>query len=159
MEPEFITEAGAEDNTDSQSTTLSPGFHEEDKNFGIVKKGKYKPASDFAFEFTAEVISCNPQSSGFIVKLTPERSDDSEQCTRLCYFTTGSTNKKADFLRELNSSYKHACLQCSFSDKEVSEFIQYKKRTTAALPVKFAVSHVGMQADGSWVLGSSAHIS
>ena len=29
---------------------------------------------------------------------------------RLCYFTTGSTNKKADFLRELNSSYKQACL-------------------------------------------------
>ena len=62
-------------------------------------------------------------------------------------------------MRELNGSYKLACLQCSFSDKELSEFIQWKKRNTHALPVKYAVAHVGLQVDGTWVLGSNAYFS
>jgi len=46
---------------------------------------------------------------------------------RLCYYTVESTNKKSEFMKCLNSSHKLACLQCSFSDKELSEFIQFKK--------------------------------
>lgn len=61
-------------------------------------------------------------------------------------------------MRELNASYRLACLQCSFSDKELSEFIQFKKRKET-LPVKYAVAHVGMQPDGVWVLGNSVCIS
>ena len=62
-------------------------------------------------------------------------------------------------MRELNGSYKITCLQCSFSDKEVGEYIQFKKRKTTSLPVKYAVSHVGLQADGTWVLGRNAYFS
>ena len=48
----------------------------------MTKKGNYKPASDFKFEFIAEVI-CS--SSGFLIKLTPERTQllsaqSSERC-------------------------------------------------------------------------------
>ena len=77
----------------------------------------------------------------------------------MCYFTSESTNRKCDFMRELNGSYKIACLQCSFSDKELSEFIQVKKRKKRPLPVKHAVSHVGLQADSTWVLGSNCYVS
>ena len=38
-----------------------------------MKKGKYKAASDFCFEFVAEVICKDPHSSGFLVELTPDR--------------------------------------------------------------------------------------
>ena len=76
--------------------------------------------------------------------------------SRTCFFTAESTNRKADLMRELNCSYKHACLQCSFSDKEMGEYVQFKKRKTQALPVKYAVSQTGVQPDGTWVLGSSA---
>ena len=62
-------------------------------------------------------------------------------------------------MRELNGSYKIACLQCSVPDKEVAEYIQFKKRNTTSLPVKYAVSHVGLQADGTWVLGRNAYFS
>lgn len=41
---------------------------------------------------------------------------------------------------------------CSFTDKEVSEFIQAKKRRCGPLNTKKAVSMVGRQANGSWVL-------
>ncbi len=78
---------------------------------------------------------------------------------RVCYFTSESTNRKSDFIRELNASYKQACLQCSFSDKELSEYIQFKKRKSVDLPVKYAVSNVGQQSDSVWVLGSGVYIS
>ena len=60
------------------------GYHEEGHNFGVVKKGKYKPASDFGFEFVAEVICQDPHSSGFMIELTPDRDEQSDAppCTR-----------------------------------------------------------------------------
>ena len=48
-------------------------------SFGIVKKGKYKAASDFRFEFVAEVICEDPHSSGFMVELTPDRPPKADQ--------------------------------------------------------------------------------
>ena len=62
-------------------------------------------------------------------------------------------------MKELNNSYKFACLQCSFTDTQLSEYIQYKRRKTATIPVKYAVSHVGLQEDGTWVLGGNLYIS
>ena len=59
----------------------------------------------------------------------------------------------------LNASYKLACLQCSLSDKEVAEYIQFKKRECLTLPKKYAVMKVGRQADGTWVLSSDVHLS
>ena len=60
-------------------------------------------------------------------------------------------------MRELSASYSHACLTCSLSDKELSEYFQYKKRKAGLLPLKYAISHVGEQDDGTWVLGDNAH--
>ncbi len=60
-------------------------------------------------------------------------------------------------MRCLNSSYKLACLQCSFSDKELGEYIQHKKPETRGLPKKYAVQLVGQQMDGSWVMGNNVH--
>ena len=62
-------------------------------------------------------------------------------------------------MKELNNSYKFACLQCSFTDNQLSEYIQFKRRKTTSIPVKYAVSHVGLQQDGMWVLGDNAYIS
>ena len=63
---------------------LRIGYHEEGNSFGVMKKGTYKPASDFGFEFVAEVICENPHSSGFMVALTPDRDEhsDAPPCTR-----------------------------------------------------------------------------
>ena len=73
---------------------------------------------------------------------------------RLCYFTS---NRKQDFMREL--SYRSACLQCSLSDKEISEYIQEKKQKAGDIPLKAAVAYVGRQLDGTWVLGEGCCIS
>ena len=62
-------------------------------------------------------------------------------------------------MRCLNSSYKVACLQCSFSDKEVAEYIQFKKRGSTTLPKKYAVVRVGKQDDSTWVFASNIHLS
>lgn len=62
-------------------------------------------------------------------------------------------------MKELNNSYRYACLQCSFNDTQLSEYIQYKRRKTEIVPVKYAVSHVGLQQNGMWVLGDSMCIS
>lgn len=61
-------------------------------------------------------------------------------------------------MKELSLSYRHACLHCTLSDKELSEFIQEKKRSSGHLPIKYAVSHVGLQQDGTWVLGANVCI-
>ncbi len=53
------------------------GYHEDEETFGVVKKGgKYYPASDFRFELVVEVISSNPSSSGYLIRLTPSGSSD-----------------------------------------------------------------------------------
>lgn len=58
----------------------------------------------------------------------------------------------------LNGSYKLACLQCSFTDKELGEFIQFKKQH-GELQKKKAVELIGLQPDGSWVLASDVCLS
>ena len=75
---------------------------------------------------------------------------------RFCYFTSNSTNRKQDFMRELNLSYRSARLQCSLSDKEIGEYIQ---ENAGHLPLKAAVAHVGQQKDATWVLGDNCCIS
>ena len=104
----------------------------------MYKKGEYHPASDFNFTLIAEVICSVPSSSGYLVDLTPRDSSDTRYAVsinvvhalkfkihilplvlpstlitfpdlyRQCYFTVESTNKKADFMKCLNSSYKAA---------------------------------------------------
>ena len=78
---------------------------------------------------------------------------------RTCYFTVDSTNKKSEFMKCLNGSYKLACLQCSLSDKELCEFIHFKKQKAGNLQKKYAVTRIGLQADGTWVMGSNICLS
>ena len=78
---------------------------------------------------------------------------------RLCYFTSASTNCKSDFIKELSASYRLACLTCLFTDKELGDYFQFKKRQAGILPLKYAVVHVDNQSDGTWVLGNNAHFS
>ena len=77
---------------------------------------------------------------------------------RLCYFTAESTNKKPEFMKCLNASYKLACLQCSFTDKELGEFIQFKKQQVE-LQKKRAVQQIGLQLDGCWVMSGDVYLS
>ena len=73
---------------------LYVGYHDTPLNFGVIKKDKasaklaYRPASDFGFDILAEVICSNPNSSGFMINLTPDRgnNDNSQAPTR--FFNT-----------------------------------------------------------------------
>ena len=56
-------------------------------------------------------------------------------------------------------SYRSVCLYCSLLDKDLSEYIQWKKRNSGELPLKYAVAHVGVQKDGTWVIGENGCIS
>ena len=67
----------------------------------------------------------------------------------MCYFTATSLNRKIKWLLQ---SYKAACLACSLNNAQLNEYVQYKKRHSPNLPKLFAVSYVGIQDDGSWVL-------
>ena len=53
--------------------------------------------------------------------------------------------------------YRLACLTCSFNDKELAEFFQHKKRRAGILPLKYIVSPVGLQDDGTWMLGRDVY--
>lgn len=76
-----------------------------------------------------------------------------------CYSTNDSVNnKRSDFMRVLNWSYRVGCLQCSFTDKELNEYIQTKKRKKS-LCRKSAVQRIGKQHDNLWVLGENIYIS
>ena len=75
-----------------------------------------------------------------------------------CYTTNDSVNnKRSEFMRLLNWSYRVGCLQCSFNDKELNEYIQIKKRKTR-LSRKSAVQKIGKQSNGTWVLGKGISI-
>lgn len=49
----------------------------ENHRFGVKpKRGKVKPSSDFHFEFDLKVVANHPASTGFLVKVFPERNVD-----------------------------------------------------------------------------------
>ena len=44
---------------------------------------------------------------------------------RECYVTNDAiNNKRSEFLRVLNWSFRKGCLQCSFFDKDLNDYIQ-----------------------------------
>jgi len=76
---------------------------------------------------------------------------------RQCYFTSDSMHKKVDFMRAVNRSSGEGGLTCSFVDKEITQFIQFKKRQ-GNFPKKMAVPYIGRQNMPEstcpiWVLG------
>ena len=46
-------------------------YSEDDNSFGVIKKGRYFPSSDFSFKLLAEVICPIPANSGYLIHLTP----------------------------------------------------------------------------------------
>ena len=48
--------------------SISTGYRDKD-TFGVVKKGKFYLASDFNFDYVAEVISEDPASSGYLLSI------------------------------------------------------------------------------------------
>ena len=60
-------------------------------------------------------------------------------------------------MRLVNWSYRVGCLHCAFSDKELCDFVQEKKRKQLSISKKYAVETIGKQRDGTWVLGQDAY--
>jgi len=56
---------------------IAIGFHEdcEHHTFGVLKKGVYRPLSDFNFNFIMKVVSEKPVSTGYLVSVTQETDD------------------------------------------------------------------------------------
>ncbi len=61
-------------------------------------------------------------------------------------------------MKVLNWSYWVGCLQCSFNDMELNEYIQLKKRRSS-LQKKSAMHNIGKQSDKTWILGENLCIS
>ena len=70
----------------------------------------------------------------------------------MCYFTSESSMRKEKFLQQINFSFGGG-LTCSMNDLQLSEYIQRRIRNAGKLPLKYAVSNIGVQGDGTWVLG------
>ena len=79
---------------------------------------------------------------------------------RRSYFTTNSVHRKTEFMQIINSSCTESGFTCSFTDKELAEFIQFKKRKDSGIPTKRVVACVGLQPGGNvWVLGKDVYVS
>lgn len=61
-------------------------------------------------------------------------------------------------MRMINCSYKIGCLSCTFTEKELSEYLQNKKRASQ-ISRKNAVQSIGQQNDTTWVLAENVHLS
>lgn len=158
----------------ASSLEHATGYYDDDERhrFGTTnKKGQNRPLSNFSFTFVKKILAVSHASTGYVVEVTPEcvggeesgsESELEDSCnpgsrTKLCFFTSNSTMRKADFMEQLNSSIKEGGLTCSFNDFQLSEYIQQKRRKTGRIPVKHAVEKVGPQSDGSWVLSPHQH--
>ena len=67
--------------------------------------------------------------------------------------------KKDKFMLQINHSFQEGGLTCSFNDFQLAEYIQQKRRKAGKLATTRAVKQVGLQEDGTWVLGSNLYIS
>ncbi len=61
--------------------------------------------------------------------------------------------KKDKFMLQLNYSFQEGGLTCSFNDFQLAEYIQQKRRHVGKLESTKAVKQVGLQEDGTCVLG------
>lgn len=71
---------------------------------------------------------------------------------RQFYFTSDSTHYKIYFMRVVNKSSGEGGLTCSFVDKEVTQFIQYKKRQSK-VPRKIVIPYTYWSTAFRWMLG------
>ena len=61
-------------------------------------------------------------------------------------------------MQSLNHLFIEDGLICSFTNYQLSGFMQQKPRKAGKLPVKKAVNTVGQQEDGTWVLKPKLYI-
>ena len=68
-------------------------------------------------------------------------------------------HRKNEFMQVVNSSCSESGFTCSFTDKELAEYVQFKKRKDSGIRTKKTVAEVGLQPGGDvWVLGKSVNI-
>jgi len=62
---------------DCQST----GFYDDNiiHNFGVIRKGQYRPQSDFHFTYLMKVNTDKAVNKGYMIKVTPEKSRGDHQ--------------------------------------------------------------------------------
>ena len=83
---------------------------------------------------------------------------------RTCYFTIAATHKKNDFVNCLSESFGSGGLACSFNDKELIQYISWKKKrfhqdNNAPQIEKQGVLTLGKQPCGDiWVLSQECFI-
>ena len=71
---------------------------------------------------------------------------------RTSFFSIESTNTKREFMRMMNQSCGGGNFTCSFNDREMSEYIQYRKRKDP-VDVKSVATVLGEQPNGNiWIL-------
>ena len=63
---------------------IHAGFYESEETNTFGKKATtktpcYRPVSDFRFDIRAKVVSLNPEASGFLIDLYPEKKTTEEQ--------------------------------------------------------------------------------
>ena len=161
-------------------TIIFPKYAKDDENntFGKIVKGKYRPRFDFRFDLHMKCLASNSASTGLHHPPVPWSAGDAWRCRhfylqvstlaytyrgnivyvlhRESYFTTNSVHRKTEFMQIINSSCSESGFTCSFTDKELAEFIQFKKRKDYAVPTKKVVAVVGLQPGGDvWVLGKN----
>jgi hypothetical protein len=109
------------DNAAANSTVEAQFFDDDNTNtFGIMKKEKYVPKSDFKMEFITMVEAL--ENTGYIVDVT--REVDNQK--RRCYFTMSSLTYRGN-LNLLSKSFGSGGLMCTFSDRDMAEYIKHKK--------------------------------
>ena len=77
---------------------------------------------------------------------------------RECFFTVESISFKSKFMTKLNNSFGSGGMTLALNEAQFSQFFQFLKHNISCLPKVKAVSHVGEQKDGVWVLNKSTQM-
>ena len=80
---------------------------------------------------------------------------------RSCYFIIAAAHKKNDFVAQLTASFGSGGLMCSFNDKELTQYVEWKQRIfkRSTREQKKGVLTVGKQPCGKfWVLAENCCI-
>ena len=100
----------------------------------------------------------------YIVQLTEMYSTCNIVYYRLCFFTSDSVTQRGQFIAQINRSFgAGGGFTCSFSDQELTRFLQFLTRSQASgISIKKAARIVGKQGQGDgeiWVLNTDLYIS
>ena len=79
---------------------------------------------------------------------------------RLCFFAIDAIHNTKVFMTQINNTFKGGSLSCSLSDKLLTEYIQWLKRScTGTLPVKKVCRVIGRQPNtDTWVFNGQCQI-